>query len=85
MPVTLVDIRKVAVVQWSTEEYGDEEDPDDVIKGAVASLQAEGQEKRTIDNDGEGNLFFPMDFEGEVEVTVRGSDSGESTAILNIT
>ena len=75
MAVELKDIRKVAVIGWSTE----------VVKGKQASIQVTGEEKRNVDNDGESNLFFPMDYEGEVDVTVSGSHEGEETGTIEIT
>jgi hypothetical protein len=72
MTLVIKDVRKVAVLGWQTEG-----DNDWTIKGADASLQVEGEEKRTVKNDGESNLFFPLDFSGDVTVTVRGSASGE--------
>lgn len=80
MTIVLKEIRKVAVVGWNTEGEGDT-----VIKGAEASLQIEGEgEVRTVSNDGESNLFFPLDFTGSVSVTVKGSASGEETGALSI-
>ena len=80
MTIVLKGIRKVAAIGWTTEGDGDW-----VIKGDTASLQAGGEEKRTVQNDGESNLFFPMDYEGDVEITVRGSKSGEETGTVSIT
>lgn len=74
MAVELVDIRKVAVFSWGED-----------IKGANASLQVDDEEKRTVKNDHESNLFFPLDHSGYVTVTVKGSSSGEETGTLNIT
>ena len=74
MAVTLVELRKVAVVKWDA----------DIVKGKSASMQVQGQEKRTVDNDGESNLFFPMDYYGSVKVTIEGSKSGEDTGTLEI-
>jgi len=70
--VELKDIRKVAVIGWDT----------DTVKGAEASLEVEGEEKRTVKNDGESNLFFPLDFEGSREVTVSGSHGGSETGTI---
>jgi hypothetical protein len=50
--VELIDTRKVVVIGWDT----------DVVKGTHASIQAEGEEKRNVDNSGESNIFFPLDF-----------------------
>ncbi len=73
MTVELIDTRKVAVITWS----GD-------IKGAQASIEAAGQEKRNVTNDGETNLFFPLDFAGDVEVTVRGSHGGVDSGVISV-
>ena len=74
MAVELVGIRKVAVISWGEE-----------IKGANVSLQVDDEEKRTVTNDQESNLFFPPDFAGFVTVTVKGSSSGEETGTINVT
>lgn len=74
MPVHLKSVRKVAVVGWDI----------NVVKGTHASMQAEGEEKRNVDNDGESNLFFPADFSGSVEVTIAGSKSGEEKGTIEI-
>jgi hypothetical protein len=73
--VVLKDTRKVAVIGWDTS----------VVKGAQASIEAAGEEKRNVDNDGESNLFFPLDYEGTCDVTVKGSDDGEAHGTLHIT
>jgi predicted RNA binding protein YcfA (HicA-like mRNA interferase family) len=74
MTVELKSTRKVAVVGWDTE----------VVKGSHASMQVEGEEKRNVDNDGESNLFFPLEFSGHVDVTIAGSHSGEETGTITI-
>lgn len=74
MTVELKDLRKVAVIGWDT----------DVVKGMHASLQAGDEEKRNVDNDGESNLFFPLGFVGEVEVTVAGSHGGEESGTISV-
>lgn len=74
MTVHLKSTRKVAVIGWDTSQ----------VTGKTVSLQAKGQEKRTVDNDGESNLFFPMDFTGAVEVTVQGSKSGSETGTIHV-
>ncbi len=74
MAVQLKEIRKVAVIGWDTE----------AVKGKQASMQVKDEEKRTVDNDGESNLFFPMDFTGGVEVTVEGSKSGSDTGTISV-
>ncbi len=75
MTVELKDLRKVAVLTWNT----------DIVKGTEASFEAEGEEKRTVKNDGESNLFFPLDYTGTVGVVVRGSHAGEDTGSVEIT
>jgi len=77
--LSILNTRKVVVVGWTTEGDGDE-----VIKGSEATLEVDGEEKRTIKNNGEGDLFFPNNFAGSINVTVRGSHSGEDTASLAI-
>ncbi len=83
MTLVLKETRKVAVIGWQTSEDMDEQ-AEWVIRGANASLQVEDEEVRTVKNDGESNLFFPMDFTGKVTVTVKGSSKGEDTATLHI-
>jgi hypothetical protein len=75
----LKEIRKVAVIGWQVEG-----DSDHVIKGRQASLQVEDEEKRTVDNDGESNLFFPKEYSGSVTVVVEGSKSGRDKGIISI-
>jgi outer membrane biosynthesis protein TonB len=74
MTVTLTGTKLAAVFGWDT----------NVIEGDQVSLIVAGEEKRVVKNDGEAVLFFPLNFSGTVEVTVRGSASGEETGILNI-
>lgn len=74
MAVTLKELRKVAVIAWNTE----------AVKGRQASIQVKDEEKRTVDNDGESNLFFPMGFIGEVHVTVEGSKSGMERGTISV-
>jgi hypothetical protein len=74
MTVELKDTRKVAVIGWDTA----------LVLGNDATLHAGGEEKRNVKNDGESNLFFPMDFVGDVEVTVVGSSSGEDTGTISV-
>lgn len=75
MTVTLKDIRKVAVIGWDTDQ----------VKGTHASIQVANEEKRNVDNDGETNLFFPLDYSGEVKVTISGSKSGQDKGTISIT
>lgn len=85
-------IHKAAVLKWH--QFDNTEQPTDstsewTIVGAEASIsvtQHDGveQEVRTVKNDGEANLFFPLDYSGPVTVTIKGSHSGEDTATLSI-
>ena len=75
--VSIKDIRKVVVIAWDTEGA-------DGVQGTTASLNVEGQEKRTVKNDGESNLFFPSDFSGAVKVSVRGSHAGTDKGTIEV-
>ena len=75
MTVELKDIRKVAVIGWDTEQ----------VKGSHASLQVGDEEKRNVENDGESNLFFPLDYVGEVHVDIEGSKSGKDKGTISVT
>jgi hypothetical protein len=75
MTVELKDIRKVAVIGWDTEH----------VKGSHASIQVADEEKRNVDNDGETNLFFPLDYVGEVAVQIDGSKSGKDKGTISVT
>jgi spore coat protein CotH len=74
MTVELSDTRKVCVISWDTS----------VVQGKQASIQAAGEEKRTTENDGQGNVYFPLDWSGEVEITVAGSKSGEDHGTISV-
>ena len=74
MTVEIRATRKVVVVGWDTEQ----------VKGASASIQVEDEEKRTAQNDGSANLYFPAAFEGEVEVTVVGSKEGTDEGTISV-
>ncbi len=74
MAVELVGIRKVAVISWDAS----------VIHGENVSLQVGDEEKRTVKNDGESNLFFPADYTGDVTVVVRGSSEGEEIGTISV-
>lgn len=78
--VRVKDIRKVIVIEWKTE--GDEIDS---VKGTSASIQVGDEEKRSVKNDGESNLFFPADFTGDVIVIVKGSKDGEDAGTITVT
>jgi hypothetical protein len=45
---------------------------------------AEAKEVKTILNDGNVALAFPMDYSGEVYIELHGSDTGEDSATLAI-
>lgn len=75
MTVELKSTRKVAVIGWDTE----------VVLGNDAALHVGDEEKRNVANDGESNLFFPMDYEGDVDVRVVGSSSGEDSGTISVT
>lgn len=74
MTVELKDTRKVCVITWDLE----------CVKGTHASIQAEGEEKRNVDNDGEGNIYFPLDYTGEVKITIAGSKSGQDKGQIEV-
>jgi hypothetical protein len=85
MALHLKEIRKVAVLGWDIEgDDGDDNDGENVIKGSSASMQVDDEEKRTVKNDGESNLFFPQDFTGDVRVVVEGSKSGRDSGVIHI-
>jgi len=74
MAVTVKSTRKVVVVGWD----------DDALEGTHVSIQVAGEEKRTTENDGAANLYFPARFSGEVEVTIKGSKSGEESGRVKV-
>ena len=74
MTVELKDTRKVAVIGWDTS----------LVKGSHASIQVGDEEKRNVDNDGESNLFFPLDYGGEVKVEIEGSKSGRDEGTITV-
>ena len=74
MTLHVISQRKVVEVGWDTA----------VVKGSHASMQVEGEEKRSVDNDGKANLTFPNDFEGSVEVTVQGSKTGSESGTVTV-
>jgi hypothetical protein len=74
MTVELVHTRKVCVITWDTE----------TVKGSHASIQAGGEEKRNVENNGETNVFFPMSFQGPCEITVAGSKAGEDAGTIEV-
>ena len=75
MTVELKSTRKVAVIGWDTE----------VAQGTHVSIHAAGEEVRTGVNDGEANLYFPLGYEGEVKVEVRGSAEGVDEGVIEVT
>lgn len=72
MSVHVITQRKVVEVGWDQA----------VVLGSHASMQVEGEEKRSTENDGRANLTFPNDFTGEVVVTIAGSKSGIETGTI---
>lgn len=74
MAVTAKSTRKVVVIGWDLDE----------VHGSHASIQVQGEEKRNVDNDGTTNLFFPLNFNGEIEVTVAGSKDGSDTGTIKV-
>lgn len=74
MTVHVVTQRKVVEVGWDRT----------VVKGTFASMQVDDEEKRSVENDGKANLTFPVDFEGSVEVTIRGSKTGSETGTITV-
>ena len=81
MTVHLKDIRKTAVIGWDT----------NIVKGKTVSIQAGSgniediEEKRNVANDGEANLYYPLDYSGSTDVIVRGSNSGEDKGTIHVT
>ena len=74
MSVELVSTRKVCVISWDT----------DAVKGSHASIQAEDEEKRNVDNTGTTNVFFPLNYEGDCHITVVGSKTGEDSGTIHV-
>lgn len=74
MTVTVITQRKVVEVGWDRTQ----------VQGAFASMQVDDEEKRSVENDGKANLTFPNDFEGEVNVTIRGSKKGSETGTITV-
>jgi hypothetical protein len=75
MTVVVNDVRKVVVIGWDL----------DIVKGTNASIQANEVEKLNVVNDGAANIYFPLDYTGQVEVVVRGSKSGEDSGTIEVT
>jgi hypothetical protein len=75
MALAIDSIRKVVNITWGTD-----------VTGQDVTIEAEGQAKKVVKNTpAGGDLFFPTDFTGTVNVTVRGSTDGEETAALEVT
>jgi len=79
MAMRVKEQKKAVVVAWHIE--GDEEF---IIKGDKATLSSFNPKKdekfdvdKTIDNDGNGTLLFPMHYKGPCVAKVRGNVSGE--------
>lgn len=74
MSIEILATRIAVDFGWDTTE----------ITGEDASLLLNGVELCVVPNDGEVKTVFPIDFNGPVEVTIRGSESGEQTDILEV-
>lgn len=74
MTLVIKSTRKVVVLGWDKS----------AVQGKDVSIQVHGQEKRTTENDGEANIYFPTSFKGSVDVAVHGSKSGQEQATLEI-
>jgi hypothetical protein len=74
--------RKTVNVGWDTS----------VIKGMSVSISAQNTaldeeeeiEVRNTANDGWATITFPFDFEGDCEITVRGSKGGEQSGTVTV-
>lgn len=75
MAVEVKDVRKVVVIDWDTT----------VVVGRTASVQADGKELRVVANRGYTNIFYPLDWTGSTDVTVKGSARGEDTGTIEVT
>ena len=76
---TLTSIRKVANLTWSTDIVGAEATLEVELPGGVT------REERVVKNTpAGGDLFFPPTFSGTINVTVRGSASGQETGPIVI-
>jgi hypothetical protein len=89
MTVTLDSIHKAAVLKWHQHAPVPGNHSDWTIVGREASISVDLKdgtevEKRTVPNTGTANLFFPLDYTGEVHVVIRGSKSGVEEATLSI-
>jgi hypothetical protein len=74
MTVNIKATRKVVVIGWDL----------DTVHGTHASIQIKGEEKRNTENDGAANLYFPLNFTGDVDVTVAGSKEGTDKGTITI-
>jgi len=74
MAVTIKSTRKVVVIGWDLDE----------VHGTHASIQVKGEEKRNTENDGAANLYFPLNFTGDVEITVAGSKEGSDSGTIQV-
>lgn len=84
MTLVIKSVRKVVVVGWQHTGTSDWN-----IQGSHASISATGhdgieREVRNTENDGEANLYFPADYTGDVDITIKGSKSGEDSSTLHI-
>lgn len=74
MSVTTKATRKVVVIGWDL----------DIVHGTHASIQIKGEEKRNTENDGSANLYFPLNFTGDVEIKVAGSKEGTDDGTIQV-
>jgi|KBSMisStaDraftv2_1062788.scaffolds.fasta_scaffold877588_2 hypothetical protein len=64
---------------------------DDVVKGSKADLRCTNPSnmedvstREGFDNDGNVVVSFPLDYTGETEVTITGSEGGEDTGTIQV-
>lgn len=74
MTVHVISQKKVVEVGWDRTK----------VHGSHASMQLDGEEKRSVENDGKANLTFSNDFTGPRTVTIKGSASGEETGTISV-
>jgi hypothetical protein len=74
MTVVVRDVRKVVVIEWDL----------DLVVGKTASVQADGKELRVVPNRGYTNVFYPLDWTGSTDFTIRGSSRGEDTGTIEV-
>jgi WD40 repeat protein len=54
------------------------------LRGETVSIQAGGEEKKDVPNNGVTDVFFPMTFSGLVPVSAKGSESGEDSTSISV-